>query len=218
MMYCRLVSPSRVLALVLLLALGAAAQAPAERITYTKEFPGSNPEFQTISLLATGDASYKEAKDEPDPVNFQLPEKFTAQIFALAKDLNYFREPLESGLKIAKMGEKTFRFEGSETHTQTFNYTIDPNAQKLLDLFEKIAESQRLFLRLEYTLKFDRLGINDALLAIDAARGRDRLIGADHMLPLLDQIVNSKRFMNISRNRADGIARALRQNNGEGAR
>lgn len=212
--------------LMLFVALGAGAQGPSkpasgERITYTKSFPGSNPAFQTVTLASSGEASYKEAEDDPDPVNFQLPAAVAEQIFALAKDLNHFREPLESGLKIAKMGEKTFRYEGESSYAQTFNYTIDPNAQKLLDLFEKIAESQRLFVRLEYTLKYDPLGVNDALLAIDASRNRERLIGADHMLPLLDQIINSKRYMNISRHRADGIARALRQKssggNGQGA-
>ncbi len=216
---------------VLLLALcvpGAVAQASAqastansqpasERVIYIKEFPGSNPAYQQLILNPAGESVYKEASDDPDPVNFVLPQKVTTEIFDLARQLEHFRNPLESGLKIAKMGEKTFRFEGAETHSQTFNYTTEPVAQKLLDLFERIAESQRLFIRLEYTLKFDRLGVNDALIAIDSLRQRDRLIGVDHMLPLLDQIVNGKRYMNISRNRADGIARALRNANGQGA-
>jgi len=195
----------------------ALAQQDTERVTYSKVFPGSNPDFQLVTLIRTGEATYKQTEDDPDPVNFRIPDKVSAQIFDLAKELAYFAAPLESGLKIAKMGDKTFRYEGAETHSQTFNYSTDLNAQKLLELFEKIAESQRLFLRLEYSLRFDRLGVNDALIAIDSARHRDRLIGADHLLPLLDQIINSKRYMNISRNRADAIARGMRQSIGQGA-
>lgn len=206
-----------VILLLALLAPCATAQSAAERLIYTKEFPGSNPAFQQLILNRAGESVYKEAADDPDPVNFVLPEKVTSQVFDLAKELGYFRNPLESGLKIAKMGEKTFRYEGAETHTQTFNYSLDPNVQKLQDLFEKIAESQRLFIRLEYTMKFDKLGVNAALVAIDSARQHNRLIGVDHMLPLLDEIINSKRYMNISRNRADAIARGLRNADGQGA-
>ncbi|MCW5965985.1 MAG: hypothetical protein KIT83_18240 [Bryobacterales bacterium] len=66
-------------------------------------------------------------------------------------------------------------------------------------------------------MKFDRLGVNAALVNIDTSRQHNRLIGVDHMLPLLDEIINSKRYMNISRNRADAIARGLRHVNGQGA-
>lgn len=201
----------------LLMLPAAFGQQDAERITYKKHFAGSNPEFQSVTLVRSGEATYKQSEDDPDPVNFQIPGKVVVQIFDLAKELRNFATPLESGLNIAKMGEKTFRYDGPESHSQTFNYTTDITAQKLLDLFEKVAESQRLFLRLEYSLRFDRLGVNDALLAIDSARHRERLIGADHLLPLLDEIINSKRYMNISRNRADAIARGMRQATGRGA-
>ncbi len=193
-----------------LLAFPAAAQTKAEKLLYVKSFPGSNPSYQQLEIQRDGMGVYQEAEEEADPVNLQLPAKVATQVFELAKELEYFRQPLESGLNIAKMGEKTFRYQGEQTHSQTFNYTTVPAAQKLLDLCERIAESQRLFIRLEYTLKFDRLGVNDALIAIDAALKRDRLMGAQHMLPMLDQIINSKRYMNISRSRADAIARALR--------
>ncbi|MCW5965986.1 MAG: hypothetical protein KIT83_18245 [Bryobacterales bacterium] len=121
-----------VVTLLALLAPGATAQSSverqssAERLTYTKNFPGSNPAFQQLILNRAGESVYKEAADDPDPVNFILPDKITNQVFDLAKELGYFRNPLESGLNIARMGEKTFRYEGAETHTQTFNYSVNP--------------------------------------------------------------------------------------------
>ncbi|MCU0229353.1 MAG: hypothetical protein MUF01_17125 [Bryobacterales bacterium] len=212
---------------VLVAVCGFAAMAPAargqttqEQLEYVKVFPGSSPEYQQLRIERDGSGVYQEARQEADPVNLQLPAKLAEQLFDLLKELNYLKDPLESGLDIAKMGEKTFRYTGAQSHQQTFNYTTAPAGQKLLDLCERIAESQRLFLRLEYTVKFDRLGVNDALLAVDAAMRRERLMGVPHMLPLLDDIINSKRYMNISRSRADAIARALRngQSTGEPSR
>lgn len=193
------------------------AQEPGARILYTKVFPGSHPAYQQISVTPDGNAVYKEAEDDPNPVEFRLAPKVVAEVFALAEELKFFGYKLESGLKIAKMGDKTFRYEGKVTQQQTYNYSNDLTAQKLQQIFEKMGESQRLFIRLEYSLKFDRLGINDALLAIDAAQQQDRLLGASHFLPLLDQVTNGKRYMNISRNRADAIARTIRQTDGQGA-
>lgn len=203
--------------LLLLMAFALSAQPATERMIYVKVFNGSNPAYQKIAVEPSGAAVYTDAEDGADPIAFQLPPKAVADMFALAKDLDYFRKTLESGLKIANMGEKTFRYEGKETHSQSFNYSTEPAAQKLLEFFEKIAESQRLFIKLEYSLKFDRLGINDTLVLVHAALQRDRLLGTNHFLPLLDQVVNGKRYMNISRNRADAIARSLRKVEGQGA-
>jgi len=195
-----------------------AGDSAAAKFIYSKDFPGSQPAFQQLTVNPDGSAVYQEAKDDPTPVEFQLPPKTTTEIFSLAEQMQYFGYKLESDLKIARMGQKTFRYEGKVAQEQTFNYSADLHAQKLLQLVEKICESQRLFIRFEYTLRFDRLGINDALLSIDSAQQGERLIGSAHFLPLLDRVINSKRFMNISRDRADAIARAIRQANDTGAK
>lgn len=217
MMNCRLSRLPALFLLCLLAPLSGLAQDASARVVYTKVFPGSEPAYQQVAVTPDGAGVYKEAEDDPSPVEFRLPGKIAEEVFALAEELQFFGYKLESGLKIARMGDKTLRYEGKVKQEQTYNYSMDPTAQKLQQLFEKMAESQRLFLRLERSLKFDRLGINDALLAIDAAQQQERLLGADHFLPLLDQVVNSKRYMNISRNRADAIARTIRQANGQGA-
>lgn len=208
---------SLVIGLLLALVSLAAAQKAEDRIIYQKVFAGSSPEYQEIVIDRTGTAHYKEAKDEPNPVGFKASAAVTTEIFKLAESLDYFNRKLESDLAIARVGEKTFRFEGGKTGSQTYNYSVDPAAQKLQEYFEKMAESQRLFIKLEYTVRFDRLGIYDALLLMDQARERDRLIGTEHFIPLLDRIVKNKRFMNIARNRADILARYIRESNGVAA-
>ncbi|MCZ2154844.1 MAG: hypothetical protein LC114_13235 [Bryobacterales bacterium] len=189
----------------------ASAQASEDRIVFRKVFVGSSPEYQEIRVDRSGSGEYKEAQDDPDPVIFELNKSTTGELFQLAESVDYFNRKLESGVATARMGEKTFRFEGSRTGSQTFNYSADPAAQKLQEYFEKIGESQRLFLKLEYCVRFDRLGVYDTLLTIDQSRARGRLVGAEHYVPLLEKIAKDQRFMNVARGKARNLADALRE-------
>lgn len=200
-----------VIGLILALVSLASAQTGEDRIVFRKVFVGSSPEFQEIRVDRSGAAEYKEARDDPDPVVFTVDKSTTAHLFELAESVDYFNRKLEAGVTAARMGEKTFRFEGSRTGSQTYNYSADPAARKLQDYFEKIGESQRLFLKLAYCTRFDRLGVYDALLTIDQARTRGRLVGAEHYLPLLEKIVKDRRLMNVAREKAGVLAGSLRE-------
>lgn len=80
-------------------------------------------------------------------------------MFGLAEKLGYFSRTLESGLAVAKMGDKTLRWEsGGKTQEQTFNYSSDVDAQQLTDWFEKISESERFLMELERSARFDKAG------------------------------------------------------------
>jgi hypothetical protein len=95
------------------------------RIVYTKSFPGSSPAYVWIAVERNGDVSYKEDVDD-DPEKFQLEPSGVAVMFDLAAQLDHFKRPLESGLKVARMGEKTFRWEdGDASSQQKFNYSLD---------------------------------------------------------------------------------------------
>ena len=63
-----------------------------------------------ITVDKDGAATYREAKDE-DPETFKLEPDMVQAIFGLADKLDHFKRPLESGLKVAKTGDKTFRWE-----------------------------------------------------------------------------------------------------------
>ena len=103
----------------------------APRLFYSKSFPGSTPAYVQITLDKSGEAVYREAPDDDLPLKFQLTEAETAEVFALAEKLDYFKHPLESGLKVAFMGTKTFRYEnGAEKTEVKFNYSEDPTPRR----------------------------------------------------------------------------------------
>jgi hypothetical protein len=172
---------------------------------FTKSFPGSNPDYVWIGVDKTGGLEYKESqKEDEQPVKAQLPESEVAGLFSLAEKLGYFRSPLESGLKVANTGKKTFRFE-PETGAPTeavFNYSLDVSAQQLLEKFEQIAATERGYLDLDRAVHFDKLGVNDALAEIESLWLRKQLAAPLQFVPLLERISSRPAYMHLARERA----------------
>ncbi len=181
------------------------------RIVYTKEFKGAVPAFVKITLERNGDAQYQEAPQDDNPMKFKLEEADRTAIFELADKLDHFSRPVESNLKVAFMGTKTFRFEkGAEKSEIKFNYSQDLDAQHLWNWFERISETELQFVRLERVIRFDKLGVNQELLQLQILVERKQLIAPEQFLPLLDRIVNNDTFMHMSRERAAALAELFR--------
>jgi hypothetical protein len=200
--------PSRRIVFFPLLALTLHAADPA-RIVFTKTFPGSNPAFVEVAIDRTGETSYKEAPGD-DPDTFKLSPQITGDMFNLADKLDHFTHPIESGLRVANMGAKRFRWEsGSEKGEATFNYSTDENAKALQDWFERIGESERLVFILQRATRHDHLGVNDAMLAIQAEWDARRLIMLPSLVALLEQVAGNDALMHIARERAARMVDAI---------
>jgi hypothetical protein len=198
----------RALLCALLAATAVAADGPS--IVYSKKFPGSRPEFVEIRLWRDGRGEYREAPDEEDPLVFKLKPEETNTIFLLAEKLDRFKRPLESGLKVARMGDKTFRWVEGQQSEQTFNYSLDTDAQAVHEWFEKITESQLYFIELERSVKYDRLGVNQAILKLEAAWDKNRIVSLEQFLPLLDRVAKNDGYLNMARERAAKLAALFR--------
>jgi len=196
-----------VLALALSATLGAAPQ-----LFYSKYFKGSVPEYVAITVEQDGHVTYQEAKEDDNPIKIQLDRASVKEMFGLTEKLDRFQHPLESGLKIANLGQKTFRFDdGAEHHEIQFNYSEDVNAQALLDRFERITETEQHFANLDRTAHFEKLGVNEVLLQLQITWDRNRLMAPDQFLPLLDRIAKNESYLHISRELAASIAEAIRK-------
>lgn len=181
------------------------------RVAFVKSFPGSVPAYVGIQVTRDGSAVYQEAPNDDAPVPFQVGKADVDQIFALAAKLDFFKKALESNLKVANMGMKTFRWEnGSEKHEVKFNYSLDEDAKALADWFEKLTETQQHLFNLERTVKFDRLGVNKMILNLEAALDRGRIVGPERLLPLLERVSKNDSYMHIARERAAALADSIR--------
>lgn len=181
------------------------------RLVYSRSFPGSVPAFMQVILDKAGNAEYREAEDDELPVKFQLSAADTQAVFDLAGKLDYFKHPLESPLKVAFMGTKTFRYENGDQKSETkFNFSEDAAARDLQDWFERMAESAEYHIDLDRTAKYDRLGVVKSLTLLESAFERKRLVGLDQFLPTLDRIAKNESYMHTARARAAEIAEAIR--------
>jgi len=185
-------------------------------LTFRRIFKSSSPEFIEISVRENSDeASYeiRQLDDDPGAAKFEVSPGLRAKMFALAQQLNRFQgQDLDVHRKIANLGEKTFRWQqGSETHEVKFNYTLNSAASQLLQIFEGLARQQELLMLLERRMKYDRLGINDALLQFETELNRKLLPEPERALPTLDQIAGDSRFVEIGRQRARSLAERIRR-------
>jgi hypothetical protein len=181
------------------------------RIIYSKSFPNSVPAFVMVTLEKSGDAEYREAVDDPLPLKFKMTEADAQTVFGLAEKLGYFKRPLESPLKVAFMGTKTFRYEnGAGKNEVKFNFSEDPSAQALLDWFERMSESAQHRIELERAAKYDRLGVMKALTLLESAMDRKRIVAPEQFLPILDRVSKSESYMHAARAMAAEIGESIR--------
>lgn len=211
----------------LLALLGAALLAPAAAVAaplqdpsagatlvYRKVFKNSSPEFVELHLSESGRATadIRTLDDDPAPMEFEVSQALTQQMFALAGELNYFDGiELDVRRRIANLGEKTFRYErGATAHQVVFNYTLNTTASRLLQLFEGLARQMEHRERLERRLRFDRLGIHQALLNLESDLNRGILPEPAVLAPLLETIAADTRIIEMARQRARSLLERLR--------
>ena len=192
----------KLIPLALLFSLCAFAGEP--RLIFTKSFPGSVPPYVFIGVDKTGALEYKESPTDNQPVKAKLSDADVSALFTLAEKLDFFKTPLESGLKVANTGRKTFRYEpasGPATES-TFNYSTLLPAQQLLDGFEQLSSTEQAYVKLDGAVHFDKLGVNDALAEVESLWLHKQLAAPAQFVPLLTRIASHESFMHLVRERA----------------
>lgn len=188
----------------LVFAVPASAQS-SPTLLYRKIFKGSSPEFLEIRLSERG-SSYdlRTLAEEPDPQPFEVSAATLQRAFALAAQLNNFRDAqLDIKKRIAYLGEKTFRYErGSEVYETKFNYSNHPAALELVQLFEGLGRQQDHLRSILHRMRYDRLGVNNALLNFEADLDRKMIPEPERLLPALEQLAADVRYVDIARQRA----------------
>lgn len=192
------------------------ASAQSARITFRRVFPASTPEFIEITVREdTDSATYeiRQLEEDAGSASFEVSAPLRAKIFGYAAELHHFQGlDLDVHRKIANLGEKTFRWEqGSQKFETKFNYTLNSPATQLLLIFEGLARQQEHYAVLSRRMKYDRLGINDALLQFESDLNRGLLPEPSRLLPLLDQISSDTKVVEIARQRARNLADRIRR-------
>jgi hypothetical protein len=192
-----------IVALFALLFTASASAGPA-KVTYIRSFPGSEPPYLQVEIDHEGSLEYKESPTDDHPVKAKLSDAEVSPFFADADKLNHFKSPLESGLKVANTGKKTFRYQGADgtVSESVFNYSIDETAHDLLERFENAAATEHAYMQLDSTAHYDKLGVNDALADIESLWLHKQLVAPQQFIPLLTRISTHESYMHLVRERA----------------
>ena len=194
--------------------LAAAAPAGGAEVTFRKVFKSSYPEFVEIRVSDSGSGTYdiRQLDEDANPQPMKVDPAIVQKIFDLADKLHDFSGiDLEMHRRIANLGQKTLRYDrGAESHSVTFNYTLDRSASALLDIFEGLSRQQIDLSDLVRTMRYDRLGVNDVLLQIQKDYDRKLLPEPQQLLTSLDQLAADTHFINIARERARNLAARIR--------
>jgi hypothetical protein len=197
------------LALCCFVAAGSWANPPqpgGDQIFFSKSFPGSKPEYFEVTVDSSGKASYREDPAE-DPIEFELNDQEVREVFDLAQKMNRFQTPLQSDRKVAFTGAKTLRYRtaaGEEAEAK-FTFSTNTDAQQIVAWFESAGETERHFLELDRVVRFDRLGVNKALLLFQSSFDKGRVVGAKQFLGILGTIAEDTKFMHMARARAAAL-------------
>jgi hypothetical protein len=173
------------------------------RLTFIKEFPNSQPAYVYITVDKSGHVEYKEAAEDK-PIVAALKPTEAEKAFSLAEQAGWFKTPIESGLKVANMGKKTFRYEpeSGAASESVFNYSTQVPVQQLLTWFENLSSTEQAWMDLDRTVHFDHLGVNDALAQVESLWLRKELMAPEQFLPLLKRIIKQESIMHLARDRA----------------
>ena len=189
------------------------AQAGAKLI-YRKVFKASSPEYVEVTVTAagTGTVDIRQIDDDPAPEAIELSPDLAARMFQMAAELGNFNSiELDVKRRLANLGEKTFRFEEGDTaHEARFNYTVNQTASQLMQAFEGLARQEGHRQLLVHRLRFDRLGVNDALITLDKDFRNGLLPEPVRLLPVLEAVAEDSRVIEMARSRARSLIERIR--------
>jgi hypothetical protein len=191
----------------------ASAQQPAT-VTFTLDFPNSEPDHYIISVASDGQASYEsngklspEAQDDAYRLNFSLSPATFARIFDLTKRAHFFHEEIDSKKRnLASTGRKTLTYKDNQRSTEaTYNYSPIPAVQELTQIFQSLSATLEFGRRLEYFHHYQKLALDDELKRMEETAKQNGLTELAAVAPILQQIANDNSVINPVRARAQRL-------------
>lgn len=197
------------------LAAATAHAADSATITFSLDFPNSDPAHYTITVSADGHVVYEcvarisaESDDtESYKYEFDLTTSDRARIFELASQAHYFSGKVDSGnRKLAFTGSKKLTYtNGSQTSTAEYNYSTQPAVQQLTDVFQKMAATLEYGRRLVREHRFQKLALDDELKRMESQAHGSQLAEISAIQPILQAIVDDSSVINVVRARAQRL-------------
>jgi hypothetical protein len=191
-------------------ATGRSAPASAT-VTFTLDFPESNPEHYSIAVDTTGRARYEctgtiaeDSDEQTYRTEFQVSAGSREKIFDWAKQARYFSGKIDSGNhKLASTGTKLLSYQdGQISNTARYNYSNLPAVLQLTNLFQNMAGTLEYGRRLAYFHRYQKLALDEELKRMEAQARNNELSEIQGVEPVLQEILEDTSVINVVRARA----------------
>jgi hypothetical protein len=201
-------------AAVILCATASHAAEPAT-ITFTLDFPASDPERYSISVGADGHARYdcsakiSQDSDERETykAEFDLSPAGRKHVFDLAAQAHFFAGKIDSGnSKLAFTGSKTLTYKDSQHNASAnYNYSTLPAVQQLTNFFQNLSATLEYGRHLVYYHRYQKLALDEELKRMEEQARNNELGELQAVQPVLQQILDDASVINIVRARAERL-------------
>jgi hypothetical protein len=198
----------------LLLALSSSVSARAQEaavVTFTLDFPGSEPSHYVISVSSDGHSTYEsDGKLSPDSdadpfhLDFSVSPGTNKTVFDLAKRARYFQGQIDSNKRgLASTGVKTLTYKDArQSGTATYNFSPIAAVQQITQLFQNLSMTLEYGRRLQYFHRYQKLALDEELKRMEEMAHEDNLQELPAVVPILQRIVNDSSVINPVRARA----------------
>jgi hypothetical protein len=189
-------------------------KASTPTITFTLDFPHSNPEHYSIAVDAGGHTRYEcsgkvaeDSEEETYHAEFEISARNRERIFDWAKQAQYFKGQVDSGnRKLAFTGTKTLSYQdGEKSNTSQYNYSHLEPVRQLTGFFQGMAGTLEYGRRLAYYHRYQKLALDDELKRMEAQAKNNELAELQGVAPVLQEIVGDPSVMNVVRARAQEL-------------
>jgi hypothetical protein len=184
-------------------------------VTFTLDFPGSQPGHYSVQVQSDGKARYESSgravpeSDESDNFDYEfaISPATREKIFDLAAKAGYFQKNLDSHRKnMAFTGKKTLGYKDPQRSGEsTYNYSPDVAVQALTNLFQGLSATMELGHRLEYSLRYQKLALAEDLKRTEESARLSPPVEIQAIAPILQQIIADSSVMNVTRARAQRL-------------
>lgn len=191
--------------------------APRPSVTFDLFWDAATPQSYRITVDTTGSARY-ESHTPPRPgegrsatpseqddfeMTFVISKATRDQIFQMAQELDYFNGDWDfSKHAMANTGKKTLTYADSSRKFQTtYNYSESKAVQRITAIFQGISLTLEHGRRLQFLHRFDRLGLDAELRAMEDMAKNNDLVELQLIGPTLRKIADDTRIMNMARQR-----------------
>ena len=205
-----------ILVVLVLAALISQAQKPDQAaatpsITFERFWSDFTPQSVTITVSENGAAKYSSRDpgkngDEADEyqTEFTMSPARLEKLFRYAKEADYFQGDFTfKKHAVASTGKKTLTYVDASRHFATsYDYSEHKAIQEITSIFMGISNTIEHGRKLVFLRRFDKLGLEEELKAMESAAESHNLAELQIIRPTLESIAQDTTILNIARQRA----------------